>query len=127
METSGVRDGDSLAATCPTQVALTTEEARRADQLNRSRQHGEERPRDHRWWWWWWLERVEYHWTFTGTNTGPGGTGNAVRVSGFGEWTIDDDGLIAASVGHYDAAASPVAILPSGRQRTPVDRNPWVG
>ena len=49
-------------------------------------------------------ERVEYHWTFTGTNTGPGGTGNAVRVSGFEEWTIDDDGLIAASVGHYDAA-----------------------
>ncbi|MEO6058996.1 MAG: nuclear transport factor 2 family protein [Candidatus Limnocylindria bacterium] len=49
-------------------------------------------------------ERVEYHWTFTGTNTGPGGTGNAVRVSGFEEWTIDDDGLIAASVGRYDAA-----------------------
>ncbi len=49
-------------------------------------------------------ERVEYHWTFTGTNTGPGGTGNAVRVSGFEEWTIDDDGLITSSVGHYDAA-----------------------
>jgi hypothetical protein len=48
--------------------------------------------------------RVEYHWTFTGTNTGPGGTGNAVRVSGYEEWTIDGDGLIAASEGHYDAA-----------------------
>ena len=24
--------------------------------------------------------RIEFHWTFTGTNTGPGGTGNAVRV-----------------------------------------------
>ena len=48
--------------------------------------------------------RVEYHWTFTGTNTGPGGTGNAVRVSGYEEWTIDADGLIAASSGHYDAA-----------------------
>ena len=47
--------------------------------------------------------RVEYHWTFTGTNTGPGGTGNAVRVSGYEEWTIDD-GRIAASQGHYDAA-----------------------
>jgi hypothetical protein len=23
---------------------------------------------------------VEYHWTFTGTNTGPGGTGSAVRI-----------------------------------------------
>src|ERR1700674_1099130 len=28
-------------------------------------------------------DRIEYHWTFTGTNTGPGGTGKAVRVSGF--------------------------------------------
>ncbi len=48
--------------------------------------------------------RVEYHWTFTGTNTGPGGTGNAVRVMGHETWTIDDDGLIAASSGSYDAA-----------------------
>lgn len=48
--------------------------------------------------------RVEYHWTFTGTNTGPGGTGNAVRVMGYEDWTLDDDGLIAASSGHYDAA-----------------------
>jgi len=46
--------------------------------------------------------RIEYHWTLTGSNTGPGGTGNAVRVSGYEEWTIDDDGLIAASLGHYD-------------------------
>ena len=49
-------------------------------------------------------DRIEYHWTFTGTNTGPGGTGNAVRVVGYEEWTIDDDGLIAASSGHYDQA-----------------------
>ena len=48
-------------------------------------------------------DRIEYHWTFTGTNTGPGGTGNAVRVDGFESWTIDEDGLIAASVGSYDA------------------------
>ena len=48
-------------------------------------------------------DRIEYHWTFTGTNTGPGGTGNAVRVVGHEEWTIGDDGLIAASSGHYDA------------------------
>ena len=48
--------------------------------------------------------RIEYHWIFTGTNTGPGGTGNAVRVSGHEEWTIDGDGLIAASSGHYDQA-----------------------
>ena len=48
-------------------------------------------------------ERIEFHWTFTGTNTGPGGTGNAVRVSGFESWTIGEDGLIAASTGSYDA------------------------
>lgn len=48
--------------------------------------------------------RIEFHWTFTGTNTGPGGTGNAVRVAGYEEWTIDDEGFIAASLGHYDQA-----------------------
>ena len=46
----------------------------------------------------------EYHWTLIGTNTGPGGTGRQVRISGFEEWTIGDDGLIAASLGHYDQA-----------------------
>ncbi len=49
-------------------------------------------------------DRIEYHWTFTGTNTGPGGTGKRVRVSGFEEWTVDDHGLISTSQGHYDAA-----------------------
>jgi len=48
-------------------------------------------------------DRIEFHWTFTGTNTGPGGTGKAVRVGGFESWTIDDDGLIATSIGSYDA------------------------
>jgi uncharacterized protein (TIGR02246 family) len=47
-------------------------------------------------------DRAEYHWTLVGTNTGPGGTGNRVRISGFEEWTIGDDGLIARSLGHYD-------------------------
>jgi len=47
---------------------------------------------------------MEFHWTFTGTNTGPGGTGNAVRVSGFEEWTLSSDGLIADSQGHFDQA-----------------------
>ena len=48
-------------------------------------------------------DRIEYHWTFTGTNTGPGGTGNTVRVDGFESWSIDEDGLIVASIGSYDA------------------------
>jgi uncharacterized protein (TIGR02246 family) len=49
-------------------------------------------------------DQAQYHWTLVGTNTGPGGTGNRVRISGFEEWTIGDDGLIAASLGHYDEA-----------------------
>ena len=33
-------------------------------------------------------DRVEFHWTWTGTNTGPGGTGRAVRITGYEEWTL---------------------------------------
>jgi uncharacterized protein (TIGR02246 family) len=47
---------------------------------------------------------VDYHWTLVGTNSGPGGTGRSVRISGFEEWTIGEDGLIAESQGHYDQA-----------------------
>lgn len=43
-----------------------------------------------------------YQWTFAGTNTGPGGTGRRVLFSGFEEWTIGADGLIARSLGHFD-------------------------
>jgi SnoaL-like protein len=49
-------------------------------------------------------EGAEYHWTLVGTNTGLGGTGQRVRISGFEEWTIGEDGLIAASLGHFDQA-----------------------
>lgn len=45
-----------------------------------------------------------FRWTLTGTNTGPGGTGNAVRISGYEEWTMGADGLIADSKGHFDEA-----------------------
>jgi len=45
-----------------------------------------------------------YWWTLTGTNTGPGGTGRAVRISGYEEWTFGADGLVAASQGHFDEA-----------------------
>ena len=47
---------------------------------------------------------VVFRWTLTGTNTGPGGTGKAVRISGYEEWTRGDDGLIAESQGHFDEA-----------------------
>jgi SnoaL-like polyketide cyclase len=49
-------------------------------------------------------EGTEYRWTLVGTNTGPGGTGNRVRIGGYEEWTMGDDGLIVASLGHYDQA-----------------------
>src|SRR6266852_5501160 len=70
-----------------------------------------------------------FRWTLTGTNTGPGGTGKRVRISGYELWKIDNgaggsratwtgkpervdeqggesinDGLIAESKGHFDAA-----------------------
>ena len=48
--------------------------------------------------------KTEYHWVLTGTNTGPGGTGKFVRISGFEEWRFGPDGLIAESLGHFDAA-----------------------
>ena len=48
--------------------------------------------------------RITYHWTLTGANTGPGGTGRPVRISGYEEWTIGADGLIARSLGHFDEA-----------------------
>ena len=44
-----------------------------------------------------------YHWTFVGTNSGPGGTGNQVRISGYEDWNIGAEGLIVDSRGHYDA------------------------
>ena len=49
-------------------------------------------------------EGTKFHWTLTGTNTGPGGTGKRVRISGYELWKIDNDGLIAESKGHFDAA-----------------------
>jgi uncharacterized protein (TIGR02246 family) len=45
-----------------------------------------------------------FHWTLTGTNTGPGGTGKRVRISGPELWRIDNDGLIAEAKGHFDSA-----------------------
>jgi predicted ester cyclase len=70
-----------------------------------------------------------FHWTLSGTNTGPGGTGKRVRISGYELWKIDNgaggsrvtwtgkpervgeqggesinDGLIAESKGHFDSA-----------------------
>jgi hypothetical protein len=48
--------------------------------------------------------RVTYHWTLTGTHTGPGGTGRSVHIDGFENWRFGSDGLIADSKGRFDAA-----------------------
>ena len=49
-------------------------------------------------------DRVEFHWHWTGTNSRPGGTGNAVDLRGYELWTLSDDGLILESLGFYDEA-----------------------
>ena len=45
-----------------------------------------------------------FHWTLTGTNTGPGGTRKRVRISGYELWQFDNDVLIGNSKGHFDSA-----------------------
>jgi len=47
---------------------------------------------------------ITYHWTLTGTNSGPSGTGKRVRISGYEEWRFGADGLVAESKGHFDSA-----------------------
>src|SRR5689334_8873397 len=46
-------------------------------------------------------DSIAFHWTLIGTYAG---NGNKVRISGYELWKIDDDGLIAESKGHFDAA-----------------------
>jgi predicted ester cyclase len=45
-----------------------------------------------------------FHWTLKGTNSGPGGTGKRIRISGYELWQLDEAGLIMNSQGHFDAA-----------------------
>jgi len=47
---------------------------------------------------------IECHWTLIGTDTGPGGSGQRVRIRGFEVWQIATDGLIASSQGHFDSS-----------------------
>ncbi len=46
---------------------------------------------------------IEFHWTLSGTNTGPNGTGKKVNISGFELWKLDENGLIFKSKGSFDA------------------------
>ena len=47
---------------------------------------------------------TKFHWTLTGTNAGPGGTGKRLRISGCELWKIAEDGLIGDSKGHFNTA-----------------------
>lgn len=49
-------------------------------------------------------DRAVFMWTYEATNTGPGGTGHAVRFDGWEQWILDHDGLIEASDGWFDTA-----------------------
>ena len=49
-------------------------------------------------------DQVEFHWRWTGTETGPGGSGNAVDLTGHEKWTFNDEGFILQSLGYYDEA-----------------------
>lgn len=49
-------------------------------------------------------EYVHFHWRWTGTNTGPEGTGNAVDLTGYEQWRLDENGLILETRGHLDDA-----------------------
>lgn len=48
-------------------------------------------------------DRWHFHWTLTGTASGPGGSGRSVHISGHEDWLLNADGLIAESRGHMDA------------------------
>jgi hypothetical protein len=60
--------------------------------------------------------KTEYHWTLTGNNTGPGGTGSFVRIGGFEEWRFGPAGLIAESLGHFDESDYQRQLSASGRR-----------
>jgi hypothetical protein len=47
-------------------------------------------------------DNSRFYWTLAGTNNGPNGTGNKVKISGYEEWTLNDDGRIQVSKGYFD-------------------------
>jgi len=46
-------------------------------------------------------EGAEFHWTLIGTNSGLGGTGRPVRISGYELWQLGTNGIVN-SKGHFD-------------------------
>jgi hypothetical protein len=53
-------------------------------------------------------EGTKFHWTLTGTNTGPSGAGKRVRISGYELWKIDNGaGGSVIYVNFYSATGAP--------------------
>lgn len=47
-------------------------------------------------------DKTRFYWTLTRTNNETNGSGNKVNISGFEEWTLNNDGLIQESNGFFD-------------------------
>ncbi len=45
---------------------------------------------------------TKWYWTMRGTNTGPGGTGKSIHLSGYEALEFGDHGLIRIARGHFD-------------------------
>jgi len=48
--------------------------------------------------------QLRYYWTMTGTNSGPGGSGKSLRISGYEVLEMAESGLIQSAMGYYDEA-----------------------
>lgn len=62
-----------------------------------------------------------FHWTLTGTNTGPGGTGARITINGAEAWLIGPGGLIADSLGAFDAADYARQLAAPASRTVPMD------
>ena len=69
-------------------------------------------------------DKVQFHWRWTGTYTGPGGNGAAVDLTGYEEWTLDDDRLILHTHGHMDDAEYQRQINAAATEAEPFSRGP---
>lgn len=47
-------------------------------------------------------DQVPFHWRWTGTNSAPGGNGNALDLHGYEQWALDGDSLVLRPLGRCD-------------------------
>lgn len=76
---------------------------------------------------------VEFRWHWSNTNTGLGGTRNAVDLRIYERWTLNDDDVILELLRHVDeadcrrqlhAGAAPAATWPRARRGPSASRQP---